>query len=237
MFERWQQRQAQAPILSPSATISLIVHATLVGCWVAATHAPVPFNPDSPLARAFYIPPPDRVIAQQGQRETLRFVEIAVPGEGSGAGPAVLEPATEVELGPPSPAGDRGTAEGATPAAPEIAGEDSVFTVLEVDTEVVRLEGSAAPAYPAALLERGVEGSVATQYVVDTSGFADPASLRVLRASHPDFIAAVRAALPYMRFSPARVGERAVRQVVEQEFVFRIQAPPPPEPRRPGSAR
>jgi len=32
----------------------------------------------------------------------------------------------------------------------------------------------------------------------------------------------VRAAIPYMRFFPAKVGPRRVRQLVEQEFSFKI---------------
>jgi hypothetical protein len=34
---------------------------------------------------------------------------------------------------------------------------------------------------------------------------------------------AVRAALPYMRFFPAKVGAKKVRQLVEQEFSFKIE--------------
>jgi protein TonB len=64
-----------------------------------------------------------------------------------------------------------------------------------------------------------------TQYVVDTSGFADTTSLKVLRSTHADFTAAVRAALPFMRFYPAKVGAKKVRQLVEQEFTFKIEQP------------
>jgi hypothetical protein len=41
---------------------------------------------------------------------------------------------------------------------------------------------------------------------VDTTGFADTSSLRIMSATHPDFVTAVREALPYMRFEPARSG-------------------------------
>ena len=61
------------------------------------------------------------------------------------------------------------------------------------------------------------------QYVVDTSGFADTTSLRIIRSTHPDISASVRDALPYMRFRPAKIGSASVRQLVEQEFRFKIQ--------------
>ena len=73
------------------------------------------------------------------------------------------------------------------------------------------------------MLKQNMQGSVMTQYVVDTSGFADTTSLKILKSTHDDFTAAVRAALPYMRFYPAKVGTKKVRQLVEQEFTFKIE--------------
>jgi hypothetical protein len=35
----------------------------------------------------------------------------------------------------------------------------------------------------------------------------------------------VRDALPYMRFSPAKIGSHKVRQLVQQSFTFRITPP------------
>ena len=97
-----------------------------------------------------------------------------------------------------------------------------------VDSAVVRSQNSAAPAYPVDLLEKHVEGRVLAQYVVDTTGFADPTSLAVLSSTHDLFTRAAREALPYMRFTPAKIGRSKVRQLVEQSFTFRITPPTPP---------
>jgi protein TonB len=99
---------------------------------------------------------------------------------------------------------------------------DSVYSVLEVDTAVARMASSAAPAYPLKLLEAHVMGFVQAQYVVDTTGFADTTSFHVITATNPEFVDAVRQALPYMRFHPAKIGSSKVRQLVEQQFSFRI---------------
>jgi TonB family protein len=115
-----------------------------------------------------------------------------------------------------------------TTATPPATGEtttDSVFTILEVDSAVVRSASSASPAYPLDLLEKHIEGFVLARYVVDTTGFADVTSLQVLKATHPGFEQAVRDALPYMRFSAAKLGTQKVRQLVEQTFTFRIAGP------------
>jgi len=109
-----------------------------------------------------------------------------------------------------------------------------VFSVLEVDTAVVRSASSAAPAYPLKLLTAHIMGSVSARYVVDTTGFADTASFEVMKSTNPEFTTAVREALPYMRFTPAKIGSVKVRQLVEQQFSFRITdtvtAPPKKKP-------
>jgi protein TonB len=102
----------------------------------------------------------------------------------------------------------------------------------------VRSANSAAPAYPLTLLTARITGSVSAQYVVDTTGFADTSSFTVLKATHPGFVAAVREALPYMRFQPAKIGPMKVRQLVEQQFSFHIAdtatvAAPAPAKRKP----
>jgi protein TonB len=108
-------------------------------------------------------------------------------------------------------------------ATPTIAGEpDSVFSVLDVDTAVVRTANSAAPAYPLKLLQARIMGYVAARYIVDTTGFADTTSFEVLKSTNPEFITAVKEALPYMRFTPAKIGPMKVRQLVEQQFTFKI---------------
>jgi len=127
----------------------------------------------------------------------------------------------------------------APPTAPVAAPQDSVFSVLDVDTAVVRSASSAAPAYPLKLLQAHVQGAVAARYVVDTTGFADMTSFEVIRATNPEFVDAVRDALPYMRFKPAKIGPLKVRQLVEQQFTFKINddtvvaVPKPQKPGRP----
>jgi protein TonB len=112
----------------------------------------------------------------------------------------------------------------ATPVPPS-TGEDSVYSVLEVDVAVVRAANSAAPAYPLKMLQQHISGSVAAQYIVDTTGFADTSSFHVLNSPRPEFIQAVKDVLPYMRFEPAKIGPTRVRQLVEQQFSFKISDP------------
>ena len=106
-------------------------------------------------------------------------------------------------------------------------GADTVFTIIEVDTVATRLPESAAPRYPAELLEQRVEGQAIVQFVVDTTGRADATSFAVIVSSHPGFTQSVRDALPGMKFTPARIGTTKVRQLVELPFTFNIADPVP----------
>ena len=82
--------------------------------------------------------------------------------------------------------------------------------------------GSSQPRYPDILRSAGVEGEVLAQFVVDTTGRAEAGSFKVLKSSHDLFVTAVKNALPGMRFIPAEVGGRKVRQLVQQPFTFAI---------------
>jgi periplasmic protein TonB len=63
---------------------------------------------------------------------------------------------------------------------------------------------------------------VLAQFVVDTTGKAEVGTFKVLKSSHDLFAQAVRSALPGMRFIPAEVGGRRVKQLVQQPFAFAI---------------
>jgi protein TonB len=103
----------------------------------------------------------------------------------------------------------------------------NAYQIVEVDSAAERDPASAAPVYPAALESRGVEGYVIVRFVVDSTGRVDMASVMTVEATAPEFDRAVRDAIPGMRFRPAKVGQRAVRQLAEQLFRFEVAAPIP----------
>jgi hypothetical protein len=231
MMRLWRESYTKPALflLTGSACFSLAVHMGLISLAVFRTRPPAELPSDGLANRVYYIPPPDRVRPTAAHGETIRFVALAPAGIGVGLGNAVQNaskpPVVEQSAAPGNDA-VRDSVELAAVPTPAL-GKDSAFTVLEVDSAVVRAENSAAPAYPLALLQKGITGSVQARYVVDTTGFADTTSFEVMRSTHPEFVASVKAALPYMRFSPAKIGTHRVRQLVEQEFTFKI-APPEP---------
>jgi hypothetical protein len=87
------------------------------------------------------------------------------------------------------------TAGCSTAANPELPGGE-VMTVLK--WTAARAKAIAAPPYHRDA-EKRIEGLVAVQYVVDTTGRAD-VELLVLSTTHVDFARSVKATLPMMRF-------------------------------------
>jgi TonB family protein len=95
------------------------------------------------------------------------------------------------------------------------------YDASEVETAVTVI-GNTIPEYPPALRASGIEGAVAAEFVVTQSGRADVTSLRIISSTNDAFVESIRRALPRMRFRPARIGGRAVAQLVQQQFVFRL---------------
>lgn len=96
-----------------------------------------------------------------------------------------------------------------------------IFEPNQVERAVAVL-ATVRPAYPEMLRAAGIEGRVVVRFVVDTTGRVEPGSVTTIEATHPRFEQSVRAVLPHLRFAPAEVGGRHVRQLVEMPFQFSL---------------
>ncbi|HET9466431.1 MAG TPA: energy transducer TonB [Gemmatimonadales bacterium] len=99
---------------------------------------------------------------------------------------------------------------------------DQTYFEFQVEKQVAPAPGNAGPRYPDMLRSANVEGEVLVQFVVDTSGRVERNSVKVLKSSHDLFTTAVRQALNGMRFYPAEIGGRKVKQLVQQPFNFTL---------------
>lgn len=111
---------------------------------------------------------------------------------------------------------------GGEPGAASAGGTDGApLSALAVDEEVV-VRNAATPRYPSMLASAGIEGVVLARFVVDTLGRVERGSIELSSDSHELFARSVREALERMRFEPAKVRGRKVRQLVQQPFTFAI---------------
>jgi TonB-like protein len=90
-------------------------------------------------------------------------------------------------------------------------------------TRQARSDRLVTPGYPEELRRAHVEGSVLMQFVVDTTGLADPSTLSLIKSSHPLFALNARSAVLLSKYHPAMMGNYRVRQLVQQPFAFAIQ--------------
>lgn len=112
--------------------------------------------------------------------------------------------------------------DGAAGAPVTEPGLSPVRLAAEVDQPVAVLEPGILR-YPPRLQALGISGRVIVEFVVDTTGAVEGASLRVRVSTQPEFEEAARAAILATRFRPAQVRGRPVRQLASQAVVFRVQ--------------
>jgi len=224
----WVHSYGSTTAATPSAIASVAAHVVLFGAAAYGTEIKSRELAEEISQRIYYLPPPDRMPASEALRERIQYIDV-----GNGARVTGIESPTGTPAGAPKPVETQG-GRGAPGVDPEdqvsqtpIPSMDSVYSILNVEESAVRSELSAAPVYPPELIEKGVEGQVLTNFVIDTTGRADSATIVVLQSTHPLFVESVRTAIPGMRFSPAMVQGRRVRQVVEQRFQFKITPPAP----------
>lgn len=113
-----------------------------------------------------------------------------------------------------------GTGDGSSKGT-DAGDENKVFKEFEVETPAGKI-GGPSPEYPDVLRSSGIEGEVMVQFVVNENGRYEPGTLKILQSSNAAFTASVKAALPQMRFSAARVGGRKVSQLVQLPFEFHL---------------
>jgi protein TonB len=109
---------------------------------------------------------------------------------------------------------------GGTPAP--AADANQTYFEFQVEKQVSQVPGNPAPRYPDMLRSANVEGEVLAQFVVDTTGRAEMSTFKVLKSTHDLFTNAVKASLPNMKFFPAEVGGKKVKQLVQMPFQFNL---------------
>lgn len=226
MLETLLESRSRRRRSSGVAFLSVTAHSALIAAAVYAT-AEARVTPDSAIdsVRPVYFPVTSTpVAASHSKRRT-------VDGDVSQHLPVVafidieLPPVPDITLPPPGGedfhsrlSGRSGTES----VGPVVGSDGEPYAAEQVEKQVEAAPGNIPPRYPEALRNAGVEGKVIAQFVVDEAGRAEEGSVRFIRGDNVLFEDAVRTALRRMRFVPAEVGGRKVRQLVQMPFVFAL---------------
>jgi periplasmic protein TonB len=141
----------------------------------------------------------------------------AITNENDFSGKGVAGGTADGVKGGTGKAGDTGKEAGVKPKEEE----HGPYMEFQVEKPVAKIGGE-APEYPSSLRDSGVEGEVLAQFVVNESGRYESGTLKILNSSNPAFTAAVKDALPRMKFSAAQIGGKKVQQLVQMPFQFHI---------------
>lgn len=213
-------------VAGPAGAIgSLLIHASLFGgLALAGAVDPRSYEDETPSSRL-------TLLAPENTSPPPSAAQLAASASAGDEGSAIDEkegPNGERRAGArdASPADESSAASEARESANVLgttARPDRIYRVLEVDDEAERDPASGAPIYPEALQRRGVEGWVVVKFIIDTTGAVEPNSFRVVSSTSSDFTRAVVEAAPTLRYRPAIVKGRPVRQETELTFRFRVQ--------------
>lgn len=234
MFQQLLESNAVRRPRVGGSMVSAMAHAALVAAAVAiTTQREAPAAVPEPRVRLTVVVPtpvvrPDVVHTARGGGVASQ------PLQNSPSPAAVLPSILDITVGIATPdlmravvdANDFGRRRGASgPSNDGLGGngttpDGSAWAVDKVDKPVVMMNGVAMPTYPPLLRSAGVAGVVLAEFVVDTLGRVEPGSLRIVQADHELFASAVREVVPRLRFIPAEVLGRKVRQLVRLPFRF-----------------
>lgn len=232
MFQQLPESNAVVRPRFGGSVVSVVGHATAIAVLVVLTATTPTATPET-IERSIYFTPP--------APPSVQPVSTLAPTASSSAAASCLPACAsavslvrlEIPIGIPAidftrPAmgGEptfghsalRGVGDG-IPAGTFVDTGES-WSAEQVDRPVLLRPGAPAPLFPEALRSAGVSGSVLAEFVVDTLGRIEPASVQMLSIDHDQFGAAVRAVLPKLRFLPAERQGRKVRQLVRLPFRF-----------------
>jgi TonB family protein len=169
-----------------------------------------------PLTPAFAAPPSHlerRIIAMRTRLARPRPLHLVAGGAALALG-LIGACSSATPDAPPT----RPTA--AAASRPRVRDANAPLFEFQVEQQVRQIPGTGSLRYPTAMRLANREGEVLAQFVVDAQGIVEMATFKALKSTDPAFTEAVRTALPTMRFTPAQVGGRAVKQLVQQPFTF-----------------
>jgi periplasmic protein TonB len=232
MLDTLLESRARTRRSPAGAVVSVCAHTLLIGAAVYATahaHLAPPVHNDG--ARPIYFVRPDKTPATPTRsatrststglphRPTLKFfdiptIDVKVPAL------MMTDPTTSADDFAPNHFGV-GASSGLANAPTNATG--SAFQADEVEKQVALKPGNPTPLYPPALRNTGVEGKVIAMFVVNELGQAEDSTVRFVSSDNRLFDDAVRTALRRMRFVPAQIGGKKVRQLVQMPFVFTLQ--------------
>jgi len=213
------RRSPKARVLA-GGLIALAIHAVVIAGLVHAAggagigHSAMQVDTsmvflDAPRSQPPAVEPPALPAAPRG------FQTVAIPA----VVPAELPKVDLQEHFDPKDFTGKGVEGGRADGA--LADGSTVYTEAAVD-ELPQLVAAEPPPYPPLLKEAGIQGRVVVQAIVDTTGHAEPGSIRIVRSPSVGFERPVMEWVRRALFRPAKRDGRYVRVIVNLPVDYSI---------------
>jgi len=108
------------------------------------------------------------------------------------------------------------------PTRPPIATLSVDGEILD-QTPVVVPQTCQPPRYPRDMQQAGIVGRVDVAFIIDTTGTVEQNSLRVISSPHPGLNEVALQTVRSCRYTPGRIGSRAVRSEARVPITFSIE--------------
>jgi TonB family protein len=240
MFEVLVASGAHASLKPQWLTTSVVTHGLVIALALVATRAaldaPRMTSPDEVML--LFVPkapepPPPAVTKPQKSAPVVSLGEPPPQGFQTVAAPSDIPnviPPVDLSQRPLDPRDftgrgvEGGVADGVVGGTGLVA-PNAIDAIYVATTDIAGFEAAVVlsqpmPQYPAALASVGVEGRVTVEFVIDTTGKVEPASIRVIESTHPAFESTARKAIRGSIFRPAHLSTVPVRQLTRQSVRF-----------------
>jgi periplasmic protein TonB len=225
VLERLLESRFKAERSVGGTIASVTGHTALVAAALYATaHTHVRARPTDDAVHVTYVTPPAAISTDNPTPATTAapikgrqpiFVDVKIPD-------ISVVPITSVPIVTSSGDFARVPMDAGNAAGTSLPSPGATFRADQVEKQVAVLPGGSPPRYPEALRVAGIEGEVVAVFVVDDQGRVEAGSISFPHSDNEQFEREVRATLREMRFIPAEVGGRKVRQLVQMPFVFKL---------------
>ena len=229
MFENLLESKAKKQRRLGQTVGSVLVHGLIIFAAVKATQGVAESNKDKPVDTTMVFlkppppappppPPPEMVITNPPPKG---FQTVVAPTDIPKDIPPIdlkqkaFDPKDFTGKGV-----EGGVATGVVGGTGPVDVKAQVFTEAELDDPVQPIS-QPTPRYPPVMQSAGIAGRVELEYIVDTTGHSEPASVKVLKSTHQAFEEPAKEVIQKSVFKPARFRGRPVRQLVHQAVSFK----------------
>jgi protein TonB len=226
MLNRLLESRAQPRRSLSGAATSITAHIVIIVVAVHATAQTRPRPLRGPATMVLPFVPPQAPAVTRPASQPPRLPLVRAPYKAFVFVPIDPKlPAIDLVISPTGPTDFPSRADGPsirTVAEASSAGPATTFQADQVERQVSVLPGAPLPRYPEQLRTAGTEGRVVAEFTVTESGVIESDSVRFVHSDNVLFEESVRKVLKRMRFAPAEIGGRKVRQLVQMPFVFTL---------------